>query len=145
MKPKMRKVDKNGRISLPPEFMEQMGIIPGEEVFINCENRVIVISDLYLPEWGMKDRDDMLRDLKPKISKTPEKKISRRSKPKKGKDGRSSPMPAGKYTPEWCYNQREEGLTLGDMQEVILKETGHKVDRGALSRRIKKHRESLKG
>ena len=137
MKPKTRKIDMNGRISIPKDFLEEIGISPGEEVFIKTDNGVLMISDVYLPEWGLKDRNDILK----KIEKS---EISGRSKPIKKKRSpgkrRSPAIQTQKFNDKWAYEERLKNRSLSDMKAEYENEMNIEINRSSLSRWVSRYK-----
>jgi bifunctional DNA-binding transcriptional regulator/antitoxin component of YhaV-PrlF toxin-antitoxin module len=130
MKPKLRKIDRNGRISIPKEFLEMAGIPTGEEVFIKLDDRCLIISDVYLPRWGDGDREKILKGYANKTKK-------------EVKRSRLSSLVTDKFNHEWAYMERERGLSLQGMADLYEEGTGKKVDRTVFSRWIQKHEATL--
>jgi len=139
MKPKTRRIDQNGRISLPSDFLREVGFNPGDEVFIKAYNGILIISDVYLSEWGESDRKEILNTIS-----NVEKKIISKSTPEKIMKPIKRFERSDKYNPKWAYEMKEKGYSVAHMCNIVEKDIGIRPNRSTLTRWIIDYRRENK-
>jgi bifunctional DNA-binding transcriptional regulator/antitoxin component of YhaV-PrlF toxin-antitoxin module len=129
----IRRIDKSGRLTIPKEFLEDLMIYEGDNVFLSLEKDRISI-------FHLSDGFKVFMKEKPKTRRSPGSPVKKVAGDltKKGEPRKRRPkaMKTAKFNEKWAYEQRQKNKSLQDMKEAYEEEMGIEIDRTAFSRWI---------
>ena len=140
MNVKTRQIDEKGRITIPKEYLERMGINEYHDLFIYQKEDRIIISHNFHPEFSSSPGGE--RGFK---RSSPTRRTGESSTRRKGEIPDPIPVKkfekSEKYNPEWAVNMKEKGYSVLQLCDVIEKDLGIRPNRSTLTKWIKEYRE----